>query len=139
MNEEEKINKLQKQLDELAAEMQQQELKLFHLQKELSQLLGAEPKEIQSQPVKPTGNFRLENFIGLRLIHFVGIVVLVIGLSIGVKYAIDRELISEVMRIMLAYVAGLLLFFLSWWLKKKYQLFSAILFSGAMASLYFTT
>ena len=28
---------------------------------------------------------------------------------------------------------------LSWKLKKKYQLFSAILFSGAMASLYFTT
>ncbi|MFN2457269.1 MAG: hypothetical protein ABR502_03610 [Chitinophagaceae bacterium] len=32
-----------------------------------------------------------ENFIGLRLIHLVGIVVLVIGLSIGVKYAIDRR------------------------------------------------
>jgi uncharacterized membrane protein len=139
MNDEEKIKQLQKQLDELAAEMQQQQLKLFDLQKELSRLQGVEPKNIQRQPSRPTKNFRLENFIGLRLIHFVGIVVLVIGLSIGVKYAIDQELISEVMRISLAYAAGIILFFLSWRLKKKYQLFSAILFSGAMASLYFTT
>jgi uncharacterized membrane protein len=139
MSDEEKIKQLQKQLDELSADMQQQQLKLFDLQKELSQLQGIEPKKIRRQTVKPTGNFRLENFIGLRLIHFLGIIVLVIGLSIGVKYAMDRELISEMMRIVLAYVAGAFLFFLSWRLKKNYQLFSAILFSGAMASLYFTT
>ena len=80
-----------------------------------------------------------ENFIGLRLIHLVGIVILVIGLSIGVKYAIDKNLISEEMRIALAYVAGIILYVLSVWLKKKYNSFSAILFSGAMASLYFTS
>jgi uncharacterized membrane protein len=66
-------------------------------------------------------------------------VALVIGLSIGVKYAIDKELISEAMRIVLAYAAGVALFLFSWRLKKKYQLFSAILFSGSMASVYFTT
>jgi uncharacterized membrane protein len=139
MNDEERIIQLQKQLDELAMEMRQQQAKLFDLQKELSGLQGAAPKNFQKQNVQPTKNFRLENFIGLRLIHFVGIVVLVIGLSIGVKYAIDRELISEMLRITLAYAAGIFLYFLSWRLKKKYQLFSAILFSGAMASLYFTT
>jgi len=48
-------------------------------------------------------------------------------------------LISEGTRIILAYLAGIILYLLSWKLKKKYQLFSAILFSGAMASLYFTT
>jgi uncharacterized membrane protein len=80
-----------------------------------------------------------ENFIGLRLIHLVGIVVLVIGLSIGVKYAIDQELISPVSRIALAYGAGILLFILSLRLKTNYLVFSAILFSGAMASVYFTT
>jgi uncharacterized membrane protein len=36
-------------------------------------------------------------------------------------------------------MAGIVLYLLSWRLRKKYQLFSAILFSGAMASLYFTT
>jgi uncharacterized membrane protein len=66
-------------------------------------------------------------------------VVLVIGLSIGVKYAIDNQLISEVARIGLAYAAGGLLYVLSVQLKKRYTAFSAILFSGAMASLYFTS
>ncbi|HWJ90066.1 MAG TPA: DUF2339 domain-containing protein [Flavisolibacter sp.] len=92
------------------------------------------PKKLSSAPP-----FSLENFIGLRLIHFIGMVVLVIGLSIGVKYAIDRNLISEAMRIALAYGAGLLLYLLSLRLRKKYNGFSAILFSGGMASLYFTT
>jgi uncharacterized membrane protein len=64
---------------------------------------------------------------------------LVIGISIGVKYAVDKELISPFARIALAYTAGIILYFLSVRLKKKFELFSAILFSGAMASLYFTT
>lgn len=55
------------------------------------------------------------------------------------KYAIDRNLISEGMRILLAYAAGLILYILSLQLRRKYALFSAILFSGGMASLYFTT
>jgi uncharacterized membrane protein len=63
----------------------------------------------------------------------------VIGLSIGVKYAIDKNLISEGMRIVLAYTAGVVLYGLSVWLKRNYKSFSAILFSGAMASVYFTT
>src|ERR1044071_7839229 len=98
MNDEEKIKQLQKQLDELSSQMQQQQTSLFDLQKELSRLQGVELKNIQTR-TPPARNFRLENFIGLRLIHFVGIIVLIIGLSIGVKYALDRELISEVTRI----------------------------------------
>jgi len=140
MSDEQKIQELQKQINELASEVQHYRQRLFMLQQELNKLQNKEVSAssfVESE--KTSQNFRLENFIGLRLIHFVGIIVLVIGLSIGVKYAIDRELISEASRIILAYLAGLLLYFLSWVLKKKYQLFSAILFSGAMASLYFTT
>ena len=43
------------------------------------------------------------------------------------------------MRIVLAYVAGGILYFFSVRLKNAYVGFSAILFSGAMASVYFTT
>ena len=81
----------------------------------------------------------LENFVGLKLIHFVGILVLIIGLYIGVQYGIDKNFISPLLRIVLAYGAGALLYTLSLLLKKKYELFSMILFSGAMASAYFTT
>jgi uncharacterized membrane protein len=40
---------------------------------------------------------------------------------------------------LLAYLAGAVLLILSLLLKKKYKLFSSILFSGAMATFYFTT
>lgn len=139
MNDEQAIKELQKQIDMLSSEMKDHQQRLFALQQELNRLQNKKPGSSFSTPGGSPGNFRFENFIGLRVIHFIGIVLLVIGLSIGVKYVIDRQLISEVMRISLAYAAGIILYLLSWRLKKNYQLFSAILFSGAMASLYFTT
>lgn len=140
MSDPEKIKELQKQIDELSAQMQGYRQQLFILQQELNLLQNKQsPNPVAVTEKNAAPNFRFENFIGLRIIHLVGIVVLVIGLSIGVKYAIDRQLISEGARIILAYAAGIVLYLLSWRLKKKYQLFSAILFSGAMASLYFTT
>jgi uncharacterized membrane protein len=139
MNDEQVIQELQKQIDMLSSEMRDHQQRLFALQQELNQLQNKKPRSAFSTAERSSRNFRFENFIGLRVIHFVGIVLLVIGLSIGVKYVIDRQLISEVMRISLAYAAGIILYLLSWRLKKNYQLFSAILLSGAMASLYFTT
>lgn len=137
MNEQEQLKQLQKELDELKATTRLQQEKINQLQQRIWQLTNVETK---STPQKiQNSNWSLENFIGLRLIQFIGIIVLVIGLSIGVKYAIDRNLISEMMRISLAYAAGVVLYLLSLRLRKKYTTFSAILFSGAMASLYFTT
>lgn len=95
------------------------------------------------QPVQPTiktpSTFNLEEFVGGKLISIIGIVVLVIGLSIGVKYAIDRDLITPLTRIVLAYAAGGILLAIAFRLKQNYKAFSAILLSGGMASLYFTT
>jgi uncharacterized membrane protein len=139
MDEDQSMEELQKQIHALASEMRDQQQRLLALHQELNRLQNKKPGSNPAKEVKPSQNFRFENFIGLRVIHFVGIVLLVIGLSIGVKYVIDRQLISEVMRISLVYAAGIVLYLLSWRLKKNYQLFSAILFSGAMASLYFTT
>ena len=134
------IQQLQKELEQLSREVQLQENKILQLQQRIAQLTNTEIQSVP-RPVKlpVSQKFSLENFIGLRLINFIGIIVLVIGLSIGVKYAIDRNLISEGMRITLAYLAGIALYVLSLRLRKKYTLFSAILFSGGMASLYFTT
>src|SRR5213075_2545318 len=124
MPDEQKIEELQKQIDELAAEMQGYRQKLFVLHQELKRLQNEEVKSGDDIAVadnrQAQKKFRLENFIGLRLIHFVMVVVLVIGLSIGVKYAIDRQLISEEARIILAYLAGGILYFLSRILKRKY-------------------
>lgn len=136
---EDEIHQLQKELEQLSQEVQLHRQKIWQLQQRILQLTNAEGHNPSTIKIKPAQKFSLENFIGLRLINFIGIIVLVIGLSIGVKYAIDRNLISEVMRISLAYAAGIVLYILSLRLRKNYLLFSAILFSGGMASLYFTT
>ena len=134
----EEIKALQDEMKSLHEALRQAQFRLQFLYNRLHQLQKKKmPDTIQ--PSDSRSQITLEHLIGLKLIHIVGIVVLVIGISIGVKYAIDRALITEGARIVLAYAAGALLYFLSWRLQKKYTAFSAILFSGAMASLYFTT
>jgi len=143
MNAEDKIKQLEEQINRLSVDIHTSHQQLLQLQEELRMLkqgMGLHAaKRISSTPIGERQKLGLEHFIGLKLIHLVGIIVLVIGISIGVKYAIDGQLISEAMRIVLAYAAGILLLILSIRLKKNYQLFSAILFSGSMASIYFTT
>lgn len=143
MNAEDKIKQLEEQINRLSADLHTSHQQLLQLQEELRMLKQGMrlpmAKRTLSTPIEERQKLGLEHFIGLKLIHLVGIIVLVIGISIGVKYAIDGQLISEAMRIVLAYAAGILLLILSIRLKKNYQLFSAILFSGSMASVYFTT
>src|SRR6218665_515121 len=144
MNPFERISEIEKELQQLSAGIRASQQQLDHLQQELQLLknrndLPAASAKNSAEAEAPGQQHRLEHFIGLKLIHLAGIIVLVIGLSIGVKYAIDGQLISEMMRIVLAYGAGILLFILSFRLRKKYEFFSAILFSGSMASIYFTT
>jgi uncharacterized membrane protein len=128
MSSEEMIKQLQKRIDAISSEMRQ-------IQEQLDQLHGEAPQE----SIKRPGNSSLENLIGLRFMHIAGIIVLVAGVSIGVKYAIDQQLIAEWLRIVLAYAVCIVLLILSFRLKEKYERFSAILFSGSMASFYFTT
>ena len=87
----------------------------------------------------PKEGFNLEKYIGESLISKIGMVVLIIGAAIGVKYSIDNDLISPTVRIILGYLLGVLLLFFGIRLKQKYETFSAILVSGAMAILYFMT
>ena len=96
-------------------------------------------QHIPPTPPKPKSDFNFEAFIGGKLITIIGIIILVIGLGIGVKYAIDNDMLGPLARIVLAYVAGGILLFIALRLKANYKAFSAVLLSGGMASLYFTT
>ena len=80
-----------------------------------------------------------EKFIGENLINKIGIVITVIGVAIGAKYAIDHDYISPLMRIIFGYVVGLGLLGFALKLKTKYESFSAVLLSGAMAIMYLIT
>ena len=81
----------------------------------------------------------IEKFIGENLANKVGIIITVIGVAIGAKYAIDHDLISPLTRIILGYLVGLGLMGFAIKLKTKYENFSAVLLSGAIAILYFIT
>lgn len=80
-----------------------------------------------------------EKFIGENLISKIGIIILVLGVGIGAKYAIDNNLISPLTRIIVGYVFGFGLIGLAIKLKAKYLNFSAVLISGGMAIMYFVT
>ena len=81
----------------------------------------------------------IERYIGENLIAFIGIIVLVIGVSIGVKYSIEHALISPLTRVILGYLVGAVLLALGIKLKKNYDSFSSVLVSGAIVILYFIT
>lgn len=88
---------------------------------------------------QPVFKSNAESFIGANLFNKVGILITVIGVAIGAKYAIDHELISPLARILFGYLIGGGLLAFAYKLKPKYENFSAVLLSGAMAILYFIT
>ena len=105
-----------------------------------------QPIEINPNPIiepsktfsKPSG-VSLEEYVGGNLLSKIGVVVLVLGIGIFVKYAIDNNLISELGRIIIGYIAGIGLFITAYKLKSTYHTYSAVILSGAMAVMYFTT
>ena len=92
---------------------------------------------------KPQRSFHInretENFIGTNVISKIGILVTIIGVFIGAKYAVDNELISPFMRILAGYCAAAALAFVALRLKKKYEYFSSVLIGGGLAVAYFIT
>ena len=92
-----------------------------------------ETKQIE----KPKSN--IEKYIGENLISKIGIIITVIGVAIGAKYAIDHQLISPLTRIVFGYVFGAAMLVVAVRLREKYENFSAVLVSGAMAIMYFIT
>ena len=100
------------------------------------------PEEVEEEPgifSKLFVKSNLEKYIGENLISKVGIAILVLGVGIGTKYAIDHQLISPIMRVILGYLLGAGLAGTSLYLKGKFHNFSAALFSGAIAVFYLIT
>ncbi|MGY5354976.1 DUF2339 domain-containing protein [Wenyingzhuangia sp. IMCC45467] len=84
-------------------------------------------------------SFNFEKIIGENLINKIGIIITIIGISIGAKYSIEHNLISPTTRILLGYLAGFILLGLGHKLKTKYLNYAAVLTSGAFTILYFIT
>lgn len=80
----------------------------------------------------------LEKFIGENLINKVGILVLVLGISYFVKYAIDKDWINEPARVGIGMLCGTLVMTIAHKLRKNYAAFSSVIVAGAIAIFYFT-
>ncbi|HIE45782.1 MAG TPA: DUF2339 domain-containing protein, partial [Flavobacteriaceae bacterium] len=84
-----------------------------------------------------TNNPDIEKFIGENLISKIGILILVLGISFFVKFAIDNEWINEVGRVGIGFLSGGILLGFAHKLQKNYKAFSSILVSGAITIFYF--
>lgn len=105
------------------------------LAKETVQPVNTPPAYIPPPAAKKT-NF--EQFIGEKLISIVGIAILVLGIFFSVKWAIDRNLISDAGKVMIGLVAGTILIAVAHRLAKNYRAFSSILAGGGISVFYFS-
>lgn len=80
----------------------------------------------------------LEKFIGENLINKIGILILVLGISFFVKYAIDKNWINETARVAIGILTGSLVMGIAHKLKKNYIAFSSVMVAGAISIYYFT-
>ena len=99
---------------------------------------AAQPNRNASQ-TRVAGKSNIEKFIGDNLINKIGIIITVIGVAIGAKYAIENNLINPLTRIIFGYLSGLALLGVGMKLKARYENYSAVLVSGAIAIFYFIT
>jgi hypothetical protein len=101
-----------------------------------------QPRANRTAPPEEKGFFErnpdLEKFIGERLITFIGIAILVIGIAFFVKYAIDQNWINKIGRTAIGILSGGILIGVAHRLRKSYTTFSSVLAGGGIATLYFT-
>ena len=109
-----------------------------------------QPQPVQQQYVPPPpprrepqkGFFErhpdLEKLIGERLLTFIGVIILVIGIAFFVKFAIDKEWINETGRTSIGILCGGILLGFAHRLRKNFEGFSSVLVGGGIAVLYFT-
>ncbi|MGF1533338.1 MAG: DUF2339 domain-containing protein [Bernardetiaceae bacterium] len=135
-----------RRLDELARKQNLLAAEIADLRRRIvpePRLLRPDAPSGTPPPPRPRTRWKLpkdvEKFVGENLISKIGILILVIGVGIGVNYAIDNALLSPLTRILLGYLTGAVLLGLALRLKTNYLTFSAVLLSGAVAMLYFIT
>lgn len=80
----------------------------------------------------------LEKFIGENLISKIGILILVLGISFFVKYAIANDYINEPARVGIGILSGALVMGVAHKLREKYAAFSSVFVAGAISIFYFT-
>jgi uncharacterized membrane protein len=97
---------------------------------------SSQPRPVSSN--KKKNDTDIEKFIGENLANKIGIAVLVLGIAFFVKYAIDKNWINEVGRVLVGLLAGGILIGFAHYLRNSYRAFSSVLVGGGLAVFYFT-
>lgn len=122
--------------------------KLAHQEEESEKIVFNSPPAFKEKPIAVSqkswfekfkeNNPDLEKFIGENLINKIGILILVLGISFFVKYAIDKNWINETARVAIGILSGSLVMGIAHKLKKNYIAFSSVIVAGAISIYYFT-
>jgi uncharacterized membrane protein len=80
----------------------------------------------------------MEKFVGENLISKIGVLILVLGISYFVKYAIDKNWINETARVGIGILCGAIVMGFAHKLRSNYKAFSSVLVAGAISIFYFT-
>ncbi len=122
--------------------------KLAHQEEEPEKVVFNAPPTFREKPIVVSekswfekfkeNNPDLEKFIGENLINKIGILILVLGISFFVKYAIDKNWINETARVAIGILSGTLVMGVAHKLKKNYIAFSSVIVAGAISIYYFT-
>ncbi len=97
------------------------------------------PEPVCEAEPEPQRERNFEKLIGENLFSKIGILILVIGIGFFVKYAIDRNWISEVTRTILGFAVGIGLWGLAYPIRERYRSFSSVLAGGGYAVCFVTT
>lgn len=98
------------------------------------------PVPDNSSPIRPITRKKInyEKYIGENLFGKIGILILITGVGLFVKYAIDNDWIDETLRTVLGFVSGSVLLVVAERLRLKYRTFSSLLAGGAFGIFYVT-
>jgi uncharacterized membrane protein len=78
-----------------------------------------------------------ESFVGGKLLNRIGALALIIGIGFFLKYAFDKNWISEIIRVGIGFVSGIILIFGGWrFHKKDFRIFAQGLIGAGIAVLY---
>lgn len=131
-------------------EVEKTKVAAFSIEKEpvkVNQEIPKPRKPIIQTPIVPEkswvekfkeNNPDIEKFIGENLINKIGILILVLGISFFVKYAIDKDWINEPARVGIGILAGVIVMGVAHRLRKNYAAFSSVFVAGAISIFYLT-
>ncbi len=97
-------------------------------------------REAEHEPSHPSifENIDWEQWVGQKLLQKTGILIVLIGMIVFLKYSFDNRIIGELGRIALSAIGAIALLGTGEWFNKKYASWSHAFTGGGLALLYFT-